>query len=71
MKIALILSYVFIAGLGIISFMQWRAIQKLTPQAPATPANNTQQSSDAPKSFGDMIDAVKAGAKQLKIEANF
>lgn len=77
MKIALIFSYIIIAVLAVILFMQWRAITKLTPATPGTPGgagtgtNSTRTSADGSAPFGDMIDAVKNKVKELEIKATF
>lgn len=74
MRTAITISYILLAALGVVVIMNYLAIQKLTPQAPANPPaqNNTESSSRKTSgSFGDMVDAVQRGAKELEIKATF
>lgn len=76
MKTALIIAYVLITVLVIVVGMQYFAIKKLTPAAPAAPGTagadaGKKTAGDGSVAFGDMINAVKDKVKDLKIEAQF
>lgn len=68
MKTAIWILSFAIVGLLFLVYMQWRAIQKLTPASVRTtsPADD-----DDTATFGDMVKAVQKEAKKLEIVATF
>ncbi len=77
-KFSIIMAYVLIAILFVIVFFQWKAIEKLTPAAPAnnntgSSSNSTQRSAsnDGSAPLSDMLEAIKESSGNLEIKATF
>lgn len=85
MKTALIIAYILIAILAVVVFMEWKFIQALTPANNNSGTGNSSGSSqnysgqrpanadsgDGSATFGSMVDAVKAGAKEMELKVTF
>lgn len=67
MKTAIWILSILIVALLIISFMQWRMIQKLNPDVSRT----TDPGDDGSSTFGDMVKAVQKEVRNLEIKATF